>query len=211
MIRLLAHRGLWTTPAEKNAPDALRTSFERGFGVETDLRDRLGSLVVSHDPPTEDALAATDLVSWADGSGAPVAVNVKSDGISGALTELFAGRDVDWFAFDMSVPETVRYRAAGLPYLTRHSDVEPDPVLYPEAAGVWLDAFHSDWFGPDEVQRHLDAGKRVAVVSPELHGRDPDRAWDWVAALDQQLGTDRELMVCTDHPDRLLARLEDRS
>lgn len=211
MIRLLAHRGAWRDPAEKNSPAALAGSFTRGFGVETDLRDAAGGLVVSHDPPAAGAPAAADLVGWAEGTGLPVAVNVKSDGISGHLAELFAGRDVDWFAFDMSIPETVRYRAAGLPYLTRHSDVEPEPLLYDDAVGVWLDAFGGDWFGPDEVRRHLDAGKRVAVVSPELHGRDPDRVWDWLAGLGPELDGTHDVMVCTDFPDRLLARLEGRS
>lgn len=209
-MRLLAHRGMWASPEERNSAAALAGSFTAGFGVETDLRDLAGTLVISHDPPAGGALPATDLVGWASGAGTPVAVNVKADGLSAPIAELFAGGDVDWFAFDMSVPETLRYADAGLPYLTRHSDVEPEPVLYHGAVGVWLDAFRSDWFGPDEVRRHLDAGKRVAVVSPELHGRPPERTWDWLAELDRDLGPDRELMVCTDHPLRLSRILEEQ-
>lgn len=208
MIRLLAHRGMWSSPEERNSRPALSASFASGFGVETDVRDGGGALVISHDPPAGGEPTAAELVDWARGHGLPVAVNVKADGLSARVADLFAGTDVDWFAFDMSVPETLRYATAGLPYLTRHSDIEPEPVLYPGAAGVWLDAFHSDWFGPDEVRRHLDAGKRVAVVSPELHGRPPERQWEWLAEF--ECGPDEDLMICTDHPLRLSAILEDR-
>jgi hypothetical protein len=208
VIRLLAHRGMWASPDERNSRTALATSFEHGFGVETDIRDSGGALVISHDPPAGGAVPATELVGWAAGSGSPVAVNVKADGLSTLVAELFADSDVDWFVFDMSVPETLRYAAAGLPYLTRHSDVEPEPVLYDAAAGVWLDAFHSDWFGPDEIRRHLDAGKRVAVVSPELHGRAPERVWEWLSSL--ECGPDEDLLICTDHPHRLSEILEER-
>lgn len=209
MIRLLAHRGMWTSPEERNSRPALAASFTHGFGVETDIRDGAGTLIISHDPPAGGEPAATELAAWAAGHGLPVAVNVKADGLSARVAALFAGTDVDWFAFDMSVPETLRYAAERLPYLTRHSDVEPEPVLYEGAAGVWLDAFRSDWFGPAEVRRHLDAGKRVAVVSPELHGRPPERVWEWLAAL--EVAPDENLMICTDHPVRLSRILEDRS
>jgi len=199
---------MWESPEERNSASALATSFTSGFGVETDLRDRDGSLVISHDPPAGDAPMASELVGWASGADTPVAVNVKADGLSGLVADLFAGTGVDWFAFDMSVPETLRYATAGLPYLTRHSDIEPEPVLYDAAAGVWLDAFHRDWFGPDVVRRHLDAGKRVVVVSPELHGRPPERTWDWLAEF--ATGRDEDLMICTDHPLRLSEILEDQ-
>ena len=51
-MELLAHRGFWRTPAEKNAEAAFRRAFDAGYGIETDVRDRLGELVVSHDPAT---------------------------------------------------------------------------------------------------------------------------------------------------------------
>ena len=50
-MQLLAHRGLWNRPEEKNSLQALTASFNLGIGVETDIRDCDGSLVISHDPP----------------------------------------------------------------------------------------------------------------------------------------------------------------
>ena len=50
-MELLAHRGLWQEPAEKNSRIAFERAFQAGFGVETDLRDHGGTVVISHDPP----------------------------------------------------------------------------------------------------------------------------------------------------------------
>ena len=60
MIAILAHRGFWTEPAEKNSREALERAFREGFGIETDIRDRNGALVVSHDPPVGDGLMSFD-------------------------------------------------------------------------------------------------------------------------------------------------------
>ncbi|GIG29919.1 hypothetical protein [Cellulomonas marina] len=197
--RVLAHRGLWEGTADApNSPGALRAALAAGFGLETDVRDGGGTLVVSHDPPRGGEPTLADVFLGMPAGGGPLAVNVKADGIAPALAAALADVPRPWFAFDMSVPETVRYAALGLPYLTRHSDVEPEPVLLAGARGVWLDAFRSDWFGPAEVLRHADAGRLVVVVSPELHGRDPRPLADALLATD---GLDeREVLVCTDRP-----------
>jgi glycerophosphoryl diester phosphodiesterase len=74
--RILAHRGYWLEPGEKNSLSAFRRAFEGGFGIETDIRDLDGELVVSHDPPTrrnapmgmEDSLLFIASSSVADGN-----------------------------------------------------------------------------------------------------------------------------------------------
>lgn len=195
-MRIISHRGWWHQPDEKNTVEAFRRSIAAGYGTETDVRDSAGRLVVSHDPPDGDALPWEDLLDLFSGTGLPLAVNVKADGLGPALARAFESRDIPWFAFDMSGPETVRYAAAGLPFYTRHSDVEPEPILYGAARGVWLDAFRGDWFDRPVIERHLAAGKAVCVVSPELHGRDPRTVWDWLLAMPG------DITLCTDDPDR---------
>jgi glycerophosphoryl diester phosphodiesterase len=202
-LRIISHRGFWREPAEKNAPAAFARTLEAGFGTETDVRDLAGELVVAHDPPRGGEMAWRDLLAMFEGSGLPLAVNVKADGLAPLLQQAFAGSDTPWFAFDMSGPETVRYARAGLPFYTRHSDVEPEPILYREAQGVWLDDFAGGWITPDAVARHLDAGKAVCVVSPELHGRAPQALW---AALERFSG-EAAVTLCTDRPDEAKAAL----
>jgi glycerophosphoryl diester phosphodiesterase len=197
-VRILSHRGYWLTPAEKNAAVAFVRTVEAGFGTETDVRDLMGELVVAHDPPAGAEMRWRELLAMFKGRGLPLAVNVKSDGLAGRLRDAFADADVPWFAFDMSGPETVRYAREGLPFYTRHSDVEPHPILYGQAQGVWLDSFTDDqWIGPDMVNAHVDAGKQVCVVSSELHGREPEPLWERLAPLKG----DPHVSLCTDRPD----------
>ncbi|QTC91172.1 PI-PLC domain-containing protein [Brevundimonas goettingensis] len=195
---ILSHRGFWRTPDEKNRPVAFERTVAEAFGTETDVRDLVGDLVVSHDPALTGAQPWSEVLDLFEGKGLPLAVNVKSDGLSDALARAFAGRDIDWFAFDMSGPETLRYATASLPFLTRHSDIETTPILYDQAAGVWLDSFGPIWFDRSVIETHLAAGKRVCVVSPELHGRDPDTLWPLLKGFSD---TEGQLMLCTDRPD----------
>ena len=199
---VLSHRGYWKAAAEKNTPAAFARSFRLGFGTETDLRDLAGTLVVAHDPPTAGAIPAEVLFGIYRGVGAdvPLALNVKADGLQKWLPPLLAAYGVaDCFVFDMAVPDALGWLKAGVPAFTRQSEVEPSPAFYDRAAGVWLDAFGSEWWTADTVGRHLEAGKRVCVVSPDLHGRDPRAAWDALAAA--AFRGDPRVMVCTDRPE----------
>ena len=200
-MEIISHRGFWLTPDEKNTKAAFDRTVADGFGTETDVRDLAGHLVVAHDPPKGGEIPWTELIAQFDGTGLPLAVNIKADGLAPLLKAAFEGADVPWFAFDMSGPETVRYAREGLPFYTRHSDVEPEPILYDEAAGVWLDAFRGEWFDADVVKRHLGAGKRVCIVSPELHGRDPQPVWRWLGEFADEAG----VTLCTDRPQQAKA------
>ncbi|MCC5968933.1 MAG: hypothetical protein JJU15_03200 [Pararhodobacter sp.] len=165
------------------------------------MRDLSGTLVVSHDPPDAGAITAETLFALHANlnSDLPLALNIKCDGLQPLLAPLlaqFAPRDA--FVFDMAIPDMLGWMRADVPVFTRHSDVEPDPVLLAEADGVWLDGFYSDWWGADVICRHLDARKRVCVVSPELHKRDFRPVWDALAATD--LSQAEGLMLCTDFP-----------
>ena len=49
---ILAHRGLWQNVAAKNSISSIKLALVNGFGLETDIRDLDGELVISHDPTT---------------------------------------------------------------------------------------------------------------------------------------------------------------
>ena len=70
------------------------------------------------------------------------------------------------------------------------------PSYYDLAAGVWLDAFERDWIDGQVIGHHREAGKRVALVSPELHGRSQEAQWQVWSGLS---GGD-DVMICTDFP-----------
>lgn len=200
---ILSHRGYWKTPAEKNSVAAFERSFDLGYGTETDFRDALGALVISHDMPDANSLPAETffaILAERDAS-LPIAVNIKADGLQNLMKEAVERHGVsNYFLFDMSIPDAVVSIKKGLRVFTRHSDVEPEPNFYQQAAGVWMDAFHDDtWLTPDAILRHLDAGKQVCLVSPELHGRAHLAFWERLLA--SPVASHPGLMLCSDIPE----------
>ena len=210
---VLAHRGWWRTLAEKNSLMAFERAFRAGFGVELDVRDLDGDLVVSHDPPRGGALALDEVLRLYAALDLPgrLAINIKADGLCGDLTAMLAkfGATSKSFVFDMSTPDMRPYLKSGVPVFTRFSDVEPTPVFYAESQGVWVDSFAGPWASTTRAISELLADKYVALVSPELHGMPHHEAWaDWVARLSNDVPEDlrrERLMICTDLPDAAAA------
>ena len=197
-MRAVSHRGAWKVAREKNTLPSLAQAFDLGFGVETDLRDLGGRIVISHDMPTGNEPTFAEFLGLPRSPGLPLALNIKADGlaaeVSAALEQL--GGDDDAFVFDMSVPDTRSYLQLGVPVFTRMSEVERQPAWLEESAGVWLDSFSGTWFDNALVDNLLESGKRVCVVSPELHGRDHIPLWNQLAQLVDHSG----VLLCTDMP-----------
>jgi glycerophosphoryl diester phosphodiesterase len=143
-LEILAHRGWWTRPDEKNSPAALARAFAAGYGIETDLRDCAGEIVVSHDMPQTGTMtfdALLDLYLSHD-TRPTLALNVKADGMAATIADRLATRGItQYFVFDMSVPDTLGYLAQGSTVYTRRSEFERGSRLDERAAGIWLDAF----------------------------------------------------------------------
>lgn len=202
-MRILSHRGYWLTPSEKNMPEAFDRSFASGFGTETDVRDLDGTLVIAHDPPRKGAMTVEAFLSRHASVDAalPLALNVKADGLQTMVAELLQRFEVpDAFVFDMSIPDTLGWLKAGVPVFTRMSDFEPDPVLADRCAGIWLDAFQSDWWDAATVESQVASGRRVCIVSPELHKREHIPVWERLADAGDLIATD-DVMLCTDFPE----------
>jgi glycerophosphoryl diester phosphodiesterase len=200
---ILAHRGWWLEPAEKNSRLALTRAFEAGYGVETDLRDLNGEVVVSHDPPTgEGHMTMLELLTLFKQAGEPggLALNIKADGLQKPLAQALAQTGVtNYFVFDMSVPDGLVYLRHGLTAFTRRSEHEAAPSFLDRAAGIWVDAFDGDWVTGADLTALSQGGKALALVSPELHGRPHKDVWSrWRRVTTNAQGP---LMLCTDFPD----------
>ncbi len=201
-MKILSHRGLWVSPSEKNTAIAFERSFGLGFGTETDLRDYRGELVISHDMPAGDEMYFSELLALLhqfDADPITLALNIKADGLATQVgNSLAAMPALDAFVFDMSVPDMRSYLNAGIPFFTRVSDVERHPVWLQSASGVWLDSFESDWYDVRTIEEFLDQGKRVCIVSPELHHRSQETAWQTLKPLFKEAN----LLLCTDFPEK---------
>jgi hypothetical protein len=199
-MRILSHRGLWQDAADKNTLAAMRRSFELGFGTETDIRDCGGRLVIAHDMPTgaEPALVEVLDLMRATGCKGRLALNIKADGLHKALAPLMrAYADIDYFVFDMSMPETLAYARSGMPFYLRASEYERSLPPLAGAHGVWLDGFHGCWYDADKLAALLAQGE-VCVVSAELHGRPHLPHWQQLRATG--LSRHARLSLCTDLP-----------
>ncbi|MBB3660412.1 glycerophosphoryl diester phosphodiesterase [Rhizobium sp. BK650] len=209
MVMILAHRGWWLAPHERNTLEAFDKAFAAGHGVELDVRDLNGELVISHDPPTTGALPFERVLECYAAHGAPgrLAINIKADGLCPALLPMLEEYRVtkSSFVFDASVPDLRPYLDSEIPVFTRFSEVEIYPSFYERCEGVWVDSFTEK---PASIERAIDdlrRGKCVAMVSPELHKRAHEPVWAaWAAELRQaaKFGLPLErLMICTDLPD----------
>jgi glycerophosphoryl diester phosphodiesterase len=196
---ILAHRGRWDNEVGPNSATSIRTALQNGFGVETDIRDLDGKIVISHDP----CLGANyeSFLGYLN-SESRFAINIKSDGLLGQLRNYREQiEQSDSFVFDCSFPELLKYKQAGIAHAMRMSEFEREIPWKPNF--LWLDAFESDWWLEDvAVLRQIESTPTI-VVSPELHKRDKNRVWERVLEL-RTSGLD--ISLCTDFPDQI-ARL----
>ena len=193
-IEIIAHRGWWKVEDEKNTKIAFERAFDNGFGIETDLRDIKGEIVISHNMPKGNEMSFEDLLKLLDGRALTLALNIKADGMADEIKRLLEKYNVsNYFTFDMSIPEMVYQHKTGLNVFTGLSDIVPLPVMYEQAKGVWLDCFNSDWFGEVEIQNILNQDKKVCIVSPDLHKREYKSVWEKYKNMNG-------IMLCTDYP-----------
>ena len=200
-MEILCHRGLWVKAKKQNTLNAFKMAFEAGFGVELDVRDFKSKIIISHDPSlsTHPILLSDffDLFKTYKQKNKMVAINIKTDGIAEAISRLVNQYNIsNYFTFDMSIPEMLHYKNIGLKYFSRLSEYEKKTVLINSASGIWLDAFESQWYDKDYLNRLLKNKKNICIVSAELHGRNNQSQW----SLLKKFSDSSHLMLCTDYP-----------
>ena len=197
-MKILSHRGYWKESSERNSLVAFTRSLEFRFGLETDVRDCAGRLVVSHDMPSGSEMGFAHVISLFHDTDFTLAINVKADGLAACLKSTFSSYNVrNWFAFDMSIPDMRSYLDERLPVFARVSEVEREPAWIEEVSGIWFDSFSVDHYDIPRISEFLYVGKRVCVVSPELHRRSHELLWAAIKPLADEAG----LMLCTDYPE----------
>jgi hypothetical protein len=200
-MEILAHRGYWNEAVENNSYEALTKSLENGFGFESDIRDYNGKLVISHNIADTESFSANSIfekLSKHDDKFC-FAINIKADGLKDLLYDQLGEYQIqNYFAFDMSIPQMIEYREKGLKYFARQSEYEVEPVLYDDATGVWIDAFiEESWITEELLSGHINKGKKVCIVSPDLHKRQYISFWNKLKTY--KIDFDN-VILCTDFP-----------
>jgi hypothetical protein len=208
---ILAHRGLFSRESDKNSTKALQRALEEGFGVETDLRDLNGKIVISHDPPIDNPHLPTFEWLLEQVVSIPkvgrIALNVKSDGLSEMIqSKLLSSRaDLDrFFVFDMSIPDSIVYLKSSIPVYSRVSDYERTPAFSDKVRGVWIDNFSGSFPQIEYAKNLIEQRFRVTIVSPELHRRNHAGLWD--AIIESGIHTNPLFEICTDFPVEAASR-----
>jgi len=204
-MEIISHRGYWKTLEERNTSVAFERSFALNLGTETDFRDYMGELFISHDIATSNSVNADDFLKLYKRYKSPgtLALNIKADGLQSKLKSLLSDNDItQYFVFDMSIPDTLGYIKQGVNFYSRQSEYEPEPVFYNECSGIWLDGFNSIWYTTDLIKEHINNKKRVAIVSSELHKRNNLELWTQLKEGNIHLVDD--VILCTDMPEEAI-------
>jgi glycerophosphoryl diester phosphodiesterase len=192
MTSILAHRANLAGPHSvvENSLEACARALEAGFGLETDLRrDAAGAFYISHDPHPRTAANSLEAYTelFAKFPSAELAINVKELGYETALVELMKsgrlGKRAFYFDFELLEPATpggAQRKIKSLPggadirmasRLSDHGETLAQCLSIPGEI-VWADEFDKLWLTAQEAEMVRAAGRRLFVISPELHGFD---------------------------------------
>ena len=204
-MEIISHRGYWFKNSEKNSDLAFRRSFGLSFGTETDIRDFDGELVISHDVANKNCITIEKFfeIYKSIEIQPSLALNIKSDGLQNLLKKSLKQNNINnYFVFDMSIPDTIMYLKEGMNVFIRQSEHELGTSFYESATGIWLDAFDGVWYSEELVKKHLNNGKKVAIVSSELHNREYLKHWTLLKSWN--IINDDNLILCTDLPEKAI-------
>lgn len=145
------------------------------FGVEVDLRSTGNDLILQHDPFTRGELFEEWLGYYRHRL---LILNLKEEGLEAAALNLLSKYGVeDFFFLDQSFPFLIRFSEACLGRTAvRFSDLESLDTAKNTRERVkwlWVDSFENSPISPSAANEVKELGLKVCVVSPELHGNDP--------------------------------------
>lgn len=203
--QIIAHRGIWNKKSEGNTLKALVTALDLGYGIEFDVRDHNGKIIISHDPPqpSDRLLFLDELLSIYKRReySTVLAINIKSDEIHGLLKKELEGYDIsNYFLFDLSIPHLLKASATGLICLNRESEFEDiNSQLKKLTVGRWIDYFSKEQMQNIDLQ--TNNYEYNVIVSPELHDFNCEETLDKIYTT---LINNSNYWVCTDKPEQYL-------
>lgn len=208
-MNIIAHRGFWEKPGEKNTFIAFKKALDAGYGIEFDIRDYKGKLVIAHSIAVSSSPELYEVFSrlaHMDNFYKVIfAINIKCDSIESKVFEFIKNFKIikNSFVFDMSFPSTyIFYRFyKNLNIAVRQSEFETSPLLYSQSKWLWLDEFQQHWITNRVIIKHIKNGKKLCIVSPELHGRKHEKIWRQYLQLPKEIL--RNVYLCTDFPEQV--------
>lgn len=211
-MEFIAHRGLWKREEEQNTLLSLFDALEKGFGIETDIRDCNGELVISHDMAiygSSPLLSSLFEFYKSNGLETTLALNIKADGLQKKLKGLIIQYQVEnYFVFDMSIPDTLGYIKNEITTFSRRSEFEPISRLNAACHGAWVDELQEEWINESQLFELTANNNQICIVSPELHLRDEKKQWACLKESIKKGLKSSQIILCTDYPEKAKAFFE---
>ncbi len=199
MLKLICHRGLWLKTVEQNTKISFERAIDNKFGIEMDIRDYNGKIIISHDPVNTKKVYyfnnfIKDFSKRINKNQTILALNIKSDGLSEILKKILKKYSIkNYFVFDMSVPELIQYKKKKIKFFERFSNYEKNLVFNKSSDGIWVDNFFGQYNFPK-----LKVKKVICFVSPECHLKKHKRAMFWSRL--KKFRSNTNIFLCTDFP-----------
>ena len=141
------------------------------LGVEIDLRESNGEIILSHDPFNTGPRLNDWLMCY---SGKLLILNIKEMGIEKHVVEIIRNQGaIDYVLLDLAFPYLRRAIKSDFTVAARVSEFESlDEAINTGAKWLWLDSFTGDWsYLKRVVERKKSYDFRTCLVSPELQER----------------------------------------
>lgn len=193
-MKLIRHR--------RNTREQLRETPTE-FGVEMDLRSYGDELIIHHDPFVVGERFEPWLAEYRHGT---LILNVKEEGLEERLIALMRSHGIeDYFFLDQSFPFLVRTATRGerrcAVRLSEFETIDNALNLAGRVDWVWVDCFTRFPLDGKGAERLHDAGFKICLASPELHGHVAPEDIPTMRSLLQREGIAADA-VCTKEPER---------
>ena len=170
-------------------------NIDKNFGMEIDIRDHNGELVLSHDIPDSSSLIKLDDFLTKIDTNKLLALNIKSAEIEKNLKKIVSDFNLkNYFTFDWAIPSLIKAQKNNLICAFRLSEFEKE--LFPNCSWIWIDSFKEIWYDAKTLTDLKNKGFKLALVSPELHNRTND-----LEKFEKIVNTGLADAICTDNPE----------
>ena len=190
---IIAHR-INTISALKNL------SFK--YGVEVDIRSRGKKIIIHHDPFKE----GESFFKWIKYFNHKFLIlNVKEEGLENKLIDCMKKNNItNYFFLDQSFPFLIKFSNLGFKNcaarVSEFEKINTVLTLKGKINWIWVDYFSEFPLNKKNYSILKNANFNICLVSPELHGRNPDKEIPKLKKLIVKLNFKFDA-VCTKRPE----------
>lgn len=184
------------------------SKVEASYGVEIDLRNNNGELILAHDPFSVESVRFADWLKFYHHD--MIVLNIKEEGLETKILGVIKDLNIQNFFFlDQSFSFLFKTLTSGESRTAiRFSDLESiDTVANTinmsttKPKWLWIDSFSGEWSHLKELDKIKSLGLNVCLASPELHGRNLDLELREIRKSASFRGIEA---VCTKYPEKWL-------